>query len=396
MIDFSQWNEVPSVWEAHGAFEEPDLKSVFLEGAPCAGKMTRAFAYYALPEGASPGNPVPGVVLVHGGGAAALADWVRLWTGRGYAAISMDTCGHVPTENGGRRPASPAWSHAWDQHEWSGPEGWGGYEAGGRPVDEQWPYQAVAAVLRSRAFLASLPEVDSRRIGITGVSWGGFLTCLAAGACDDFLWACPVYGCGFLGEHSSFREPILAAGEQGRRWSGLWDPSVYLPHVRAPFLWVDSPTDQCFPIDSVVRSADLLPGECHFATIPGFAHGHRGPGEGRPEILAFADAFTRGGPAPICFDAPSISGGFYSVRFHAQDATSLQAVFNWTSDPNPEWHLRRWQSCPVGEFFPADGLLRAEIPPNCQACFANLVTDGGCVASAHVRFPSVTAGNGGD
>jgi hypothetical protein len=36
------------------------------------------------------------MVLIHGGGGTAFADWVRLWTGRGYAAIAMDLCGCVP------------------------------------------------------------------------------------------------------------------------------------------------------------------------------------------------------------------------------------------------------------------------------------------------------------
>jgi hypothetical protein len=36
------------------------------------------------------------MVLVHGGGGTAFAEWVRLWVGRGYAAIAMDPCGCVP------------------------------------------------------------------------------------------------------------------------------------------------------------------------------------------------------------------------------------------------------------------------------------------------------------
>ncbi len=385
-VDFSKWNVKPACWEAHGVFEESDLKSVFLEGASCGGRPTRLFAYYALPEGASAEKPVPGVVLVHGGGASAIPNWVRRWTSLGYAAISMDTCGHVPTEKGGQRPGNPAWSQGWDRHDWSGPEGWGGFDAIDKPIDEQWPFQAVVAVLRSRAFLASLPEVDARNIGITGVSWGGWLTCLAAGVCNDFRWAVPVYGCGFLGDKGAFRESLLPLGEKGPRWLDRWDPSHFLPKARAPFLWVDSPADYHFPLDSLARSADLLSGECHFATIPGFTHGHT-QGETRPEISAFADAFAKDGPKPIAFEAPTVTDGVYTVRFHAKDAASLQATFNWTCDTNPEWHLRDWQTRPADAFDPAAGRVRATIPAGCQACFVNLVTDSGLVASAHACFP---------
>ena len=36
------------------------------------------------------------MVLVHGGGGTAFAEWVKAWTSRGYAAIAMDTCGQIP------------------------------------------------------------------------------------------------------------------------------------------------------------------------------------------------------------------------------------------------------------------------------------------------------------
>ena len=59
--------------------------------------------------------------------------------------------------------------------------------------EDQWVYHAVAAVIRANSFIRSLPDVDPERIGITGVSWGGFLTCIAASIDDRFKFAAPVY-----------------------------------------------------------------------------------------------------------------------------------------------------------------------------------------------------------
>ena len=56
------------------------------------------------------------MVLVHGGGGTAEAEWVRIWNARGYAAISMDTCGCVPGGEPGVRP----------RHEFGGSPGTGG------------------------------------------------------------------------------------------------------------------------------------------------------------------------------------------------------------------------------------------------------------------------------
>ncbi|MCX7426032.1 MAG: acetylxylan esterase, partial [Planctomycetia bacterium] len=69
------------------------LEEVYYEGEPLAGKPTRVFAYYARPEG---DGPLPAVVLVHGGGGKAFAEWATLWANRGYAALAMDLAGCGP------------------------------------------------------------------------------------------------------------------------------------------------------------------------------------------------------------------------------------------------------------------------------------------------------------
>jgi len=59
---------------------------------------TEIFAFVGIPEGATKENPVPGIVLVHGGGGTAFFQWVSYWVKRGYAAIAMDTDGNMPVE----------------------------------------------------------------------------------------------------------------------------------------------------------------------------------------------------------------------------------------------------------------------------------------------------------
>jgi dienelactone hydrolase len=52
--------------------------------------------------------------------------------------------------------------------------------------------QTVMDVRRAKAILASRPEVDASRIGITGISMGGILTALAAGVDGEFARAVPI------------------------------------------------------------------------------------------------------------------------------------------------------------------------------------------------------------
>ena len=71
-----------------------------------------------------------------------------------------------------------------------------------QPVTDQWTYHAVADVILAHSLVLSFPEVDPNRTALTGISWGGYLTCIVAGLDDRFKAAVPVYGCGFLDENS--------------------------------------------------------------------------------------------------------------------------------------------------------------------------------------------------
>ena len=115
-FDLEELSKPPAFGTAAG-FNEPGVRAVFYDSVPYRGKPTKVCAYYGLPsqevlskEGSAESpSKFPGVVLIHGGGGNAFAEWVRLWNRRGYAAIAMDVCGcvcpKVPmgTGNGMRR-----------------------------------------------------------------------------------------------------------------------------------------------------------------------------------------------------------------------------------------------------------------------------------------------------
>lgn len=198
----------PNHYYAQG-FETDGLQAVYYEAMPYQGKATRVFAYYGFPKEAV-GERVPAVVLVHGGGGTAFAEWVRIWNERGYAAIAMDLEGHTPADKGedGTRP----------QHAWSGPSRQGEFSDYQLPLIDQWMYHAVADVLLAHSLILSFPQVDPNRIGVTGISWGGILTSLVAGLDDRFKFAIPVYGCGYLFEAGNQYERAFASmGEEEQR-----------------------------------------------------------------------------------------------------------------------------------------------------------------------------------
>ena len=372
------WNrealfKTPQVFDAP-EFATNDVKAIFYEGEPYQGKPTRVFAYYALPK-MTPGKKVPGIVLVHGGGGSAFVRWVRLWNSRGYAAISMDTCGAVSGNAYGQEQKGHV------RHAWAGPAGWGGFDKADDPVKDQWTYHAVAAAVRGHSLLRSLPGVDAGRIGITGISWGGYLTCITAGVDDRFAFAVPVYGCGFLGDNSTWLDAFKAMGpERAKKWLGLWDPSVYLPLARMPFLWVDGSNDFAYPMDSLQKSYRSLKVPYSLCVRLRMPHGHGAAGENPKEIYAFAEHFTRGGNPLPEFTSVKREGRKVTATFGCGPRTIVKAELNYTADKGV-WKERKWEAVPV-PVNSCSGMVTADIPENAAVYYLNLFTEDDLVVSS--------------
>lgn len=365
----------PRVFEA-SEYATNEVTSVFYEGEPFQGKPTRIFAYYGFPK-CEPGKKVPGMVLVHGGGGSAFVRWVKLWNSRGYAAISMDTCGSVSGNTHGDEQKGHV------RHAWAGPAGWGGFDHVADPVREQWTYHAVAAVVRGHSLLRSFPQVDAARVGITGISWGGYLTCIVAGVDDRFAFAVPVYGCGFLGDNSTWLPRFESMGrENARRWLDLWDPSAYLPLAKMPFLWVDGSNDFAYPMDSLQKSYRSLRVPYTVCVRLRMPHGHGAAGENPAEIAAFADHFAKGGSALPEITGVRREGRQVTVRFDPNARVVARAELNFTADRG-SWKDRKWTARPV-EVNACSGEVRAEIPPEAAVYYVNLFTDDElAVSTAH-------------
>lgn len=351
--------EVPE--KANGA-----VQAVFIDGVDLAGKKTRFFAYYGIPR-TTDGAAAPAMVLVHGGGGSAFLPWVQLWMERGYAAISMDTCGAV--SGGGYN------NHLRDEQ--GGPPGWGGFDQIEKPLDEQWTYHAVADVVLAHSWLRAQPGVDPERTGITGVSWGGYLTCVVAGVDDRFKFAAPVYGCGYLTENSAWLSMFEKMGEGNReKWRVNWDPSIYLPQARMPMLWVTGTNDFAFPMDSLQRSYRLPRGERYLAIRPRMPHNHLA-GEIPKEIHVMADAVLKGGPTLAKVTLGKRDGRKVSATWSG-GGKMISGTLNYTTDDG-EWEKRLWKELPV---VPDNGNVMGELPEGATVYFFNLADEAGLVTSS--------------
>ena len=259
--------------------EAKGVRSLHYKSVPFKGRETRVFAYYATPgtlaNDTSTDKNLPGIVLLHGGGGKAFKQWAELWAKRGYAAIAMTL--------GGGKGGGPNQKDSTKFGEIN------------QPLTDQWTYHAVVNSILAHSLILSFPEVDKEKTALTGISWGGYLTCIVAGLDNRFKAAAPVYGCGFLHENSHWVKANFAkmSPEDTAKWVKLWDPSMYAGSASMPMLFANGGKDFAYPPDSHAKTYGLVksPKNLHF--VPDFRHGHF---FGRPKALeVFMNHHLKGG-----------------------------------------------------------------------------------------------------
>ncbi len=362
-------NQTPETFPAEPFRSKyPEVRALFHAGLPYQGKPTRVFAWLGMPK-LEPGQTAPGIVLIHGGYGTAYEDWVKLWVDRGYAAIAMDNCGTVP---------EPLYANPRPRHAHAGPPGWGGFEQTqrGEPLADHWTYHAVADAMLANSLLRVQPGVDSDRIGVTGISWGGYLTCIVAGVDPRFRFAVPVYGSGSF-EETSFSGNLAGIGaEAAAQWLAAWDPVQYLPKVRIPMLWINGPNDFAFWPSGWQRSHSLIPADLRtLSLIPGMLHSQQ-DGAAPREIAAFADSIVKGGPPLPRVLAISREGDTVTVRYRSPRPLT-RATLVFTEDPE-HWVKRVWKTAPAVIH---DDIVTATLPANALLFYVNLTDDRECTVS---------------
>lgn len=353
-----------------GAGENRKALKLYFEGEKLDGKPTEVFAYYCTPailRGSGVDKNLPAVVCVHGGGGQAFAEWVELWASRGYAAMAIDWRGNGPDPRYPnitpemRKKLSP-YALGQRKHLENG-----GVEhtpqtvslADGKAENQAWAYFAVGAIARAHSLIRSFPEVDANKTAITGISWGGFLTCLTSGVDRRFKAAVPVYGCGFIydktdvfnwDEYTGAKTPTL------KRWIELFDPSKSLEIETVPMLFVNSPTDPYYPLTMWTKSAKLAK-KSQALLISTLKHGHS-QGWGVPEIEAFIASKIGGKPFP---KIGAISRSANIVKCPVGKAQKAELFFTDCNGAKSSQY--KWESVPMKI---ENGCARAELPANAR------------------------------
>ncbi len=375
--------------------QDQPIHSLTYAGEKYQGHDTEVFAFYASPItlGASykPGTKFPGVVLIHGGGGTAFADWVHLWAKRGYAAIAMDLSGSRPPDPVFDPKTDAPVGHQSDSKLRTRLPNGGPFHGHPEKFDcvltpdtsDDWPFHAAASVMRAHSLLRSFAEVDAEHTAVTGISWGGYTTCLVASLDDRFKAAVPVYGCGFLHEGESVQKPSIDKLDPEHRalWVKEYDPGSLLPRCRVPILFVNGTNDVHYVLDSYMKSYNVVPGEKHLRIQVKMPHGHP-PGWAPQEIGLFIDSKCRDGKPLPNPGSPGIKGD--QIEVACESVTALKkARLNYTTDTGLR-SKREWKSIPAT--INGNTITAPKPPAEANTWYLSVTDDREAMVSTVVQF----------
>jgi hypothetical protein len=237
----------------------------------------------------------------------------------------------------------------------------------------------VAAAILGHSLLRAQKEVDPERTGLTGISWGGYLTSIIAGVDPRFKLAAPVYGCGFTTSHT-FAKSVTDLGPlRCERWMNWWDPSSYLNQAAMPILWVNGSNDFAYTLNAYQKSYRLPQGPRTLCIRLRMPHGHGPAGEAPKEIQVFADSILKGGEPLAKITGQGRDGRKVWATYESPRPIKY-AELNVTRDLGP-WPNRKWDAARIpAEGNPA-GRVTGTLPEGAAVYYINLFDDRDCAVS---------------
>lgn len=258
MINFKNFNfNTPIIKYMPEYDPTPEIKAITYGGMNIGDKKTKVFAYIGIPDSEN-NKKLPAMVLVHGGGGHAYHKWVKMWNDRGYAAIAMDTTGFYPTIKGAGAEEGDTnnWIHGINgnpdfyEDDYTDAPTNDHLSGSDRDIDMQWMYHAVADTILANSILRADERIDSAKIGIIGISWGGVITAITIGYDNRFAFAIPIYGAGYCSESTG----IIAPHFQSDMTKKLWLAEHNFNRVDIPVLWFNWNADKHFSMNITTKS----------------------------------------------------------------------------------------------------------------------------------------------
>lgn len=327
------------------------------------GKESYAFCYLGYPEEVKENNPA--ILLLHGGGGTAYYEWVKKRNEQGFIALAIDLEGHVPLKTG-TLASFP--QDLYVNSEYQTPHNVN-LSDGHKPIEETWLYYACKTAIIGNTFLHNLDGVDEYKIGVSGVSWGGFITSIISGYDDRFAFSIPIY-CTVGMENSG--TPIGSYISSNPLFK-IFDKMEPLANVNTPLYLMVSNSDAHENISVASDVASSAPNG-NFAIIDKFPHSHF-DAVSQPEPYIFAKKILKNE------QISSISIENNTLTFTNGEIEKILYVSLYETDEALLNSSIRWIDSDV--VF-ASGQIEINLDVNTTYCYASIVCDDGLTISSNV------------
>lgn len=329
---------------------------------PVTGDSSKIYSVVARPE--KPGR-YPGLLVLHGGGGQAEMEKVKKWAAKGYIALSLD-------EPGIANPEKVVHSEGT----------WKTYEYGENrfvaspDIRSSVLFDAVIASLQGFYLLRHQEDIIPDKIGVVGISWGGYLTTMLSGLVGDQLSASfSVYGAGFFDEGSTFNKLLDEMNLSEREiWLQHLDAGRRAHQITAPFFIAAAANDNWFYPPSVMKTLTTAqgpvnhlfsPNDSHKITLPGGTEtGKSQVGWTSMEEIYF-DYYLKdeGKPLPKISQSRSLaSREKVEVSFEVESRLAITQAQIFYSIAGSSWTEREWIE--VKAFPGKAGAYSAQLPTN--------------------------------
>lgn len=322
---------------------------------------SNVFVIFAKPEKE---GKYPGLLFLHGGGGFADETLAKVWAKAGYVVASPDLPGNadpkkVPYSTGPIRLT-------YDKSRWTA----------NPDVTASSTFDGPVAAVKTFYLLKSQPEVIANKIGVTGVSWGGYMTIMLCGLLgNEIRAAVTVWGAGFYDYGSTFQTALGKMPENERElWLKHLDAGRYAVNIQCAMLFVSATNDKWFYPPCVMKTYDTVksskmilwaPNKSHYAdNVPG---GSKSPK--RRSMVGVESDFLdyhlkdEGKPFPkVSIDSVKKTDAGLAITGNLASADTVESVTLWHAAPpaDGDWPKVQWQELPCTHA--KDGVLTATIP----------------------------------
>ena len=304
--------------------------------------VNTVYAIMAYPQAA---GVYPAILFNHGGGGNAETQLgnVNGYAAMGYVTLAIDQpgiagTGNTPNSSGPWKSAAPG----------EGPR----LNVTGGPQNSTL-FDAGVAGLQAFNYLAKQSNVNAGRMGISGTSWGGYMTTMLSGMLGSRVKAAySIFGCGYY-DAGSFWSSMIAALSPADQvtWETYLDAGRRAPGMTAPYFIEEPSNDTYFWPEAVTATLNAIPGTKDHVIMPNLNHMElTAAGTMKQLYMAY---YLKGTGSP--FSSINITGttkqadGSLLITMNASlpASISVSSVQLYYSVPTANWQTRNWQSLPA-------------------------------------------------